>query len=336
VKKTAEKQKVRRKESTPKMSEAEKREKLAKLKVLKEKLAVIEAEEDKKVPVDSSKLGSNVKKQTQEVIESDSDNYYSELDTELADLEAKLAKDISIDNLEISTEIEEKISEDLEKSKILKKPDHKAALTKKDLKDVDAELEKLEAEIELEQKKAAVIVSLFDQLSEEHEWIKEPQYGFMYSIPDKKKDKKNFESWIDDWSKVLFDYAKIASNHIIYSKTILSEKPWSDFKDRTSAIQEITNNLVKQKVAEWLGKKKEKLRIYWLSLEEWADKIVLWAHEIAFTEPIFVTDIKEAEQDFSSLPEEDIIKTFNIIAKQGNGTKIKLENDQIAIQIKFN
>jgi len=248
-------------------------------------------------------------------------------------LESKIAEDISIEKIDNLVQSEKVIVEESEKIKNLAKIAEVPSLTKRDLKDIDNELEKLEAEIDLEQKKAAIIISIFDQLSEEHEWVKEPQYGFMYSMPDKKTQKRDFESWIDVWSKVLFDYARIASDHIIYSKTLLSEKPWSDFKDRTTAIQEITNNLVKQKVAEWLGKKKEKLRIYWLSLEEWADKIVLWAHEIAFTEPIFITDIKEAEQDFSSLPDEDIIKTFNIIAKQGRGTKIKLENDVIAIQI---
>ena len=35
--------------------------------------------------------------------------------------------------------------------------------------------------------------------------------------------------------------------------------------------------------------------LYWQSLEGWADLIVAWAKEIAFSEPIFITDIKDCQ-----------------------------------------
>ncbi len=99
-------------------------------------------------------------------------------------------------------------------------------------------------------------------------------------------------------------------------------------------IQELADGLIKQKVAEFLDKKKERLRIYWKSLESWADSIVAWAKDIAFLEPIFIEDIREANQDFSTLPESDITKIFNIIAKQGHADMVKVD-DKYAIKIKF-
>jgi hypothetical protein len=257
------------------------------------------------------------------------------MDSELTELESNIAQEISPSK---SLEEEEKkinstlnalagISENTEEIA-------KIELTNADLESIDKEILKLEEEIELEQAKAAVIVSVFDQLCEEYSWLKEPAYGFMYSMPNKRKNKKDFESWLDDWSRVLFDYAQIAAKHIIYTKEMLSEKPWADFKDRTIVIQEIADSLIKQKVAEFLDKKKERLRVYWKSLESWADSIVEWAKNIAFTEPIFIEDIRDSNQDFSTLPDEDINKIFNIIAKRGQADKVKIE-DKYAIQIKF-
>ena len=89
------------------------------------------------------------------------------------------------------------------------------------------------------------------------------------------------------------------------------------------------------KTAEWLDKKKEKLRIYWKSLEAWADAIVDWAHNNAYTEPLFVQDIISANETFSNLPQEDIVKVFNIIDKNGQGSKTKLKNGDLVITINF-
>lgn len=255
-----------------------------------------------------------------------------QIHSELSELESIIAKEITQ-----TTDLDEKeklINSTLSKLAGIPEEVGGVKLTKADLKSIDAEIQKLEQEIEVEQTKAAVVVSIFDQLCEEYTWLKEPAYGFMYSMPNKKKNKKDYESWLDDWSRVLFDYAQIAAKHIIYTKEMLSEKPWADFKDRTNVIQELADGLIKQKVAEFLDKKKERLRIYWKSLESWADTIVEWAKEIAFLEPIFIEDIRNANQEFSTLPDSDINKIFNIIAKQGHADKVKVD-DKYAIKIKF-
>lgn len=316
-KKKTEKQKINQ-------LDKERAAKLEKLQKLKQKLADIESYEeiiDKQQVIDIKLLAK------------ESESPQSEkFNSELTELESAIAYEITN-----SSEIEEDekvIASTLNKLAGISEDTGDIELTKVDLKTIDQEIQKLEHEIELEQTKAAVIVSIFDQLCEEYTWLKEPAYGFMYSMPNKKKNKKDYQSWLDDWSKVLFDYAQIAAKHIIYTKELLSEKPWSEFKDRTSVIQELSDGLIKQKVAEFLDKKKERLRVYWKSLEAWADSIVDWAKDIAFTEPIFIEDIREANQEFSSLPDDDIVKVFDIIGKQGKADKVKVE-DKYAIKIKF-
>ncbi len=298
--------------------------KLEKLRLLKEKLAKIEKLEE----VSNQENVIDIKLLANESEELPT----GQIEHELTELESNIAQELTLTpDLESDEKI---ISSTLNKLAGVKKDIGEIELTDADLASIDKEIQKLEEEIELEQTKAAVVVSVFDRLCEEYTWLKEPAYGFMYSMPNKKKNKKDFESWLDDWSKVLFDYAQIAAKHIIYTKELLSDKPWSDFKDRTIVIQELADGLIRQKVAEFLDKKKERLRIYWKSLEAWADLIVKWAVDIAFLEPIFIEDIREANQEFSTLPEDDINKIFNIIAKQGKADKVKID-DKFAIKIKF-
>ncbi len=309
------------KQKTSQLDE-ERAAKLLKLRELKQKLAEMEKHEQ----VDTPSEVIDVKLLTNEPESAEN----KQLDSDLSKLESSITQEITQTTFE---DEEKKVSSTLNKITGVTDTVNEVKLTEADLASIDAEIQKLEQEIEIEQTKAAVIVSIFDQLCEEYTWLNEPAYGFMYSMPNKKKDKQNYQSWLDDWSKVLFDYAQIAAKHIIYTKELLSEKPWSEFKDRTSVIQELADGLIRQKVAEFLDKKKERLRVYWRSLESWADAIIDWAKEIAFTEPIFIEDIREANQEFSFLPEDDIIKIFNIIAKQGH-IKVKVD-EKYAVQIKF-
>lgn len=317
----------------PTISEEEKQKKLQKLMELKAKLAELENEDTSEKPQTIQPPPEKI-----EVIkknDSNEDQFLDSVEKDLSDFESSLSNEIDtidLSKIDAQDEIIEQISNKLANSS---KSQLKVKLSPKQEDELEKELAKLQEEINKEVDKNAIKISMFDQLCQEHSWLKEPQYGFMYSMPDKKKNKKDFDSWLDDWNKVLFDYARIASKHIIYSKLLLSEKPWSELKNRIDSVSEITDSMVKNKVAEWLDKKKEKLRVYWKSLEDWADALVKWAKEMAITEPILIQDIQEAEQPFSTLPEEDYEKIFNIISKNGQGIKHKLPNGQSAITIKF-
>ncbi|MBD3353368.1 MAG: hypothetical protein GF364_17940 [Candidatus Lokiarchaeota archaeon] len=352
---TAEMERNEEQEEKSRLSKEEREAKLKKLMALKAKLAKMEQEKQKEsedqyktqnqdvwVPPGSDNSNTYAKSQVmtlekQKTTTSKSEKvedepFLREIDKELDDLEKQFAnelQEINLKEIEGQDSVIDKITAQLGKETILSK-------TKQgEMSDIDVELEKLENEIELEQKKAAVTVSIFDQLCEEHDWLKDPQYGFMYTMPNKKKNERDFESWLDDWNKVLFDYAKIASKHVVYSKKLLSEKPWSEFRNRTDSIKEISDFLVKKKVAEWLDRKKQMLRVYWRSLEAWADEIVKWARENAYTEPIMLQDIRDSRQPFSNLPKEDLEKIFKIIDKQGKGERYKLSNGERAIIIHF-
>jgi len=200
---------------------------------------------------------------------------------------------------------------------------------------IEQELQLIEKEIIGEQGVVAKEVSSYELVLNDHPWLEEKRYVFMYSIPNRKTNHKDYESWKSEWSKVLFDYARYAILHILYLRKLESEKPFSKFEDRHTALKEIAQELVDKSQAEWLSKSKEKLRIYWKSVDNWAEEIYEWAMEISPLEPILIFEIRESNKDFSNLPSEDLMKIFKLLEKAQRGKIIKLDDGQISFKIQI-
>jgi len=200
---------------------------------------------------------------------------------------------------------------------------------------IEIELREIELEIVKEREAVTQEISTYELLLNDYPWLEEKRYIFMYSIPNKKTDLKDYESWKSEWSKVLFDYARYAILHILYLRQSESEKPFSNFEDRKQALEEIAEELINKEQAEWLSKSKEKLRVYWKSLNNWAEEIYDWAMEISPLEPILIFEIRESNRAFSKLPNDDIIKIFQMLEKDKRGKIIRLEDDQVSFKIKI-
>jgi hypothetical protein len=198
---------------------------------------------------------------------------------------------------------------------------------------IDKELRELELEIVKEKGAVTKEVSTYELILNDYPWLEEKRYIFMYSLPNKKTDLKDYESWKKEWSKVLFDYARYAILHILYLRKTESEKPFSNFEERKKALEEIAEELVNKEQAEWLSKSKEKLRVYWKSLDNWAEDIYEWAMEISPLEPILIFEIRESNREFSNLPNEDIVKIFKMLEREKRGKIITLEDGQVSFKI---
>jgi len=200
---------------------------------------------------------------------------------------------------------------------------------------IEIELREIELEIVKEREAVTQEISTYELLLNDYPWLEEKRYIFMYSIPNRKTDLKDYESWKSEWSKVLFDYARYAILHILYLRQSESEKPFSNFEDRKQALEAIAEELINKEQAEWLSKSKEKLRVYWKSLDSWAEEIYDWAMEISPLEPILIFEIRESNKAFSKLPSDDIIKIFKMLEKDKRGTIIRLDDDQVSFKIKI-
>ena len=200
---------------------------------------------------------------------------------------------------------------------------------------LDEQLQTLEQEIIGERDAFEAEVSPYEQVLKVYPWLEEQRYEFMYTIPDKKEKPSDYESWKQEWSKVVFDYAKYAILHIMYVRKLNSEMPFSKFTNRESSIKEIAEELINQKLAKWLSKKRDQLRVYWKTLEVWADEIYEWAYDLGKIEPILIYEIREAKLEFSSLPKEDLEAIFKILAKEKRAKVIKLDDGEISVKIKI-
>ena len=200
---------------------------------------------------------------------------------------------------------------------------------------IEKELQEIELEIIREKGVVAREISTYELLLNDYPWLEEKRYVFMFSLPNKKIDLKDYESWKSEWSKVLFDYARYAILHILYLRKLESEKPFSNFDNRNSALKELAEELVNKEQAEWLSKSKEKLRVYWKSLDNWAEEIYDWTMEISPLEPILLFEIRESNKDFNTLPHNDIIKIFKMLEKDKRGKIIKLDDGQLSFKIKI-
>jgi len=200
---------------------------------------------------------------------------------------------------------------------------------------IEKELQEIELEIIREKGVVVREISTYELLLNDYPWLEQKRYVFMFSLPNKKTNLKDFESWKSEWSKVIFDYARYAILHILYLRKLESENPFSKFDNRNSALKEIAEELVNKEQAEWLSKSKEKLRVYWKSLDNWAEEIYDWAMEISPLEPILIFEIRESNKDFNTLPHNDIIKIFKILEKDNRGKIIKLDDGQLSFKIKI-
>lgn len=226
-----------------------------------------------------------------------------------------------------------------EQAKAQEKPQVKAqasAPPKTKIHDAEEdELAELREEIEKE-KTATPEKTPYERLLEFHEWLNQRKYEFMYTFPDPKKNKNEFNSWLDDWKKVIMDFAKVSGEHVLYPKNLSTVDPFRKFQKPKDALDHIIDALLTEKRVEWMDKKKEALRVLWRTRDEWLELVLKWARENMMTDPILVREIKESGEEFANLPDVDLRWIFDTIQKSGRGSIIQLSDKSLAIKIKFN
>ncbi|MCK5047435.1 MAG: hypothetical protein KAS22_12695, partial [Candidatus Heimdallarchaeota archaeon] len=147
------------------------------------------------------------------------------------------------------------------------------------------------------------------------EWIDKP---WMYVTPE---HQKQLDSWCSDWSNFILEYARINIKHIIHIEEERSEYPFRNKQAKKELdreqLQEIGNYIVAQEMGIWWDKKKIRLRLYWRTLDEWADIIYEWSIKTgraAGAERVMtIIDIQEAGQPWSTIPQADLKRIFKIM-----------------------
>lgn len=273
-----------------------------------------------------------------------SDEKIEELRKELENLRKKKELKLRAEQQKAKEKVEPTISidlEDIEKrldaiEEFLEEKTQKAevVIKTKDLDQIEKELQSLENEIEVEPTVVEKELTPYEQLVKEHPWIEEARFEYMYSAPDKKKNAKDYNSWLDEWSQIIYDYARISIIHVLYIRKLNAEKPFSKLRNRDGAIAIIAQRLVEQNIGVWINKKKkEAIRVYWKTLDEWAEGILEWARESNKLEPILTFEIRESGMLFAELPKRDLTRIFKKLEKEGRGIVIKTDDGEITFKI---
>jgi ESCRT-II complex subunit VPS25 len=151
------------------------------------------------------------------------------------------------------------------------------------------------------------------------EWINKP---WMYVTPE---HQKQLDSWCADWSSFIMEYARINIQHILHIEEERSKFPFNNKQAKKrldrEQLQEIGDYIVAQEMGVWWDKKRIRLRLYWRTLDEWADIIYEWSIKTgraAGAESVMTLyDIQSAGQPWSTIPQEDLKRIFEIMIEKG-------------------
>jgi hypothetical protein len=142
--------------------------------------------------------------------------------------------------------------------------------------------------------------------SDDIEWIKKP---WMYSKP---KNPDLLKKWRETWTKFLLRFAEDQNIHLINTMDLKRKEPFNKLN------QDSFNDIVKNLIGSGYGKFWESniLRIYWLSLESWADHIFNIAKKKEKKIVKNVQGLIELEPKVVSMPKEDAKEVLNIMVKR--------------------
>jgi len=129
-------------------------------------------------------------------------------------------------------------------------------------------------------------------------WLNKP---WMYSKP---KNVETLAGWRKTWLNFIIEYAKRQNIHLININDLKQMHPFNMMDQE--AFDDIINSLVQQRYGEWWDKNKKMLRIYWLSLEKWAEYVAQTARNKEKSVIYGIKDIVELEPRLTAMPEKDI------------------------------
>ncbi len=148
-------------------------------------------------------------------------------------------------------------------------------------------------------------------------WIEKKYY---WARPNPHKHADLYQSWLEEWSNFLMKWAEATRSHVVSVPQLLAEFPFNNPINKAKLlepeIREICEYLIQKKLAKWYDKNKRRLRIYWKSLEEFAEDLYDWAF---LRGESFATlmDLAQAGQPWSNLPPRELQQLMELLVREG-------------------
>ncbi len=148
-------------------------------------------------------------------------------------------------------------------------------------------------------------------------WIEKKYY---WARPNPQKHPDLHQSWLEEWSNFLLKWAEATNSHVVSVPRLLTEFPFNNpvikAKLLEPEIREICEYLIQKNLATWYDKNKRRLRIYWKSLDEFAEDLYDWAF---LRGESFATlmDLAQAGQPWSNLPPKELQRLMELLVREG-------------------
>jgi len=148
------------------------------------------------------------------------------------------------------------------------------------------------------------------------EWTKKP---FMYIIP---KNERMKDSWLEKWGDLVLLYCRTTITHVIALEELRAFEPFTNEshgkKISLEQMQFLIDSLIRKELAKWLDESKLRARIYYKTLEEFAEMLIKYIFDRGLDTEYLITlkELRGFEQEWSSLPDEDLNELMRILEKQ--------------------
>lgn len=161
-------------------------------------------------------------------------------------------------------------------------------------------------------------------------WIEKP---WMYVEPEKQDQ---LESWLSEWGDFLLDWSRATLQHILNLMHVRTQFPFKNPLCKksldTDQLQDIGDYLVNKELAIWWDSERIRLRVYWMSLREWAEEIYQWAYNRGET-IVTLFDLVNAKQPWSTLPPSELNKVCEILVRKERARW--LNSEKKSLEFKF-
>ena len=130
----------------------------------------------------------------------------------------------------------------------------------------------------------------------------------------KPKNPDSLVAWRNTWINYILSYAQQRNIHVINLTDLRREHPFN--KMDVEAFEDLINSLIDKGFGMWWGKSKKEVRIYWRSLERWAEELVQLAKDKEKLVIIGTKDLTLLEPKLTTMPKRDLEEILNIMVQR--------------------
>ncbi|MCD6380960.1 MAG: hypothetical protein J7L50_01370 [Candidatus Odinarchaeota archaeon] len=154
---------------------------------------------------------------------------------------------------------------------------------------------------------------------------------FMYILPLNDELKRE---WLEEWAQFIMEWARFHEKFLIDVEDLLSSEAFSsgDVSLGMREVRALFEYLVEKGMAEWYGKGKRQIILYWLSLEKVLEDIFRWAIETGRVE-IDVYTLLNSEEPWSNLPPEKLYTILCMMVKKKRARWLNRKKSIIEINL---